>query len=97
MAERRIGVNKTYLIERKNGTIVRSIEFIDDYRPALSIDRRYAKIDFMGGCVWYSDRKNFSTKEEGNEFYNQLKAEGCVAGTEVEVDQFIRRCGNLTY
>lgn len=95
--ERNIGVNKTYLVEKKGDKILTAVVFVDDYRPELKIDRRYAQIDYMGGCCWYSDRKNFSTREEGNAYYKQLKTEGYVAGTENEVEDFVRYCGNLTY
>lgn len=79
------------------GPVVGAIKFVDDYRPELNVDKRYAEVDYMGGCCWYSDRKNFDTKEEGNEFYQQMKAEGYTVGTEQQYDEFVRRAGNLTY
>ena len=94
---RQIGVHEVYLVKENNGVIVKAVKFVDDYRPKLNIDRRYATIDSMGGCIWYSDRKNFNTREEGNELYTQLKAEGYVAGTKEQVEAFIRRAANLTY
>ena len=108
--KRTIGVKHTYLVlpaEKEGlliGSIVAAVDFVDDYRPARpqdkyakDIDRRYARIDQMGGCIWYSDTKDFSTKEEGNEFYKQKLVEGYVVGTEKQWREFTNRCAALTY
>lgn len=79
------------------GPVVAAIKFVDDYRPELNVDRRYAEVNYMGGCIWYSVRKNFSTKDEGNDFFKQMKSEGYTVGTEQQFDEFIRRAGVLTY
>lgn len=101
---RLVGVRATYLVKEAEqetliGKIVAGIKFVDDYRPSLSggIDRRYAEVNQMGGCIWYNDTKNFSSVEEGNEFFKQKLAEGYRRGTEQEYNEFVRRCGNLTY
>lgn len=79
------------------GPVVAAIKFVDDYRPVLNIDRRYAEVNYMGGCIWYSDHKNFNTKDEGNDFFKQMKSEGYTVGTEQQFNEFIRRAGDLTY
>lgn len=97
MKNREVGRKSTFLVKLTDNTVVAAVEFVDDYRPKLNVDRRYVKMDKLLGCIWYSDRKNFNTREEGNELYTQLKAEGYVAGTEEQVEAFIRRAANLTY
>lgn len=108
--KRIIGVKHTYLVlpAEKEGlltsSIIAAVDLVDDYRPARpqdkyakNIDRRYAQIDKMGGCIWYSDIKDFASKEEGNEFYKQLLSEGYVKGTEKQYREFTDRCAALTY
>ena len=97
MKNREIGRKSTFLVKFTDSIVVAAVKFVDDYRPKLNIDRRYAEMNNMTGCIWYSDRKNFNTREEGNDLYTQLKAEGYVAGTEEQYEEFIRRVANLTY
>ncbi len=100
---REVGIKRMFLVKPAStqglaiGSITAAVEFVDDYRPALNVNRRYAKIDTMEGCIWNSDGKDFLTKEDGNAFYNQLKAEGYVVGTEDQVRNFVRRAAGLTY
>lgn len=110
MEARKIGVNTTYLVKPTStsglliGDIVSAVRLVDDYRPNLKtsthpegFDHRYAEINTMGGCIWYQDTKSFSTKEEGNDFFKQLKAEGYILGTEDQFRAFVNKCADLTY
>lgn len=94
---RQIGVHEVYLVKENNGVIVKAVKFVDDYRPKLNIDRRYATIDSMGGCIWYNDCKSFSTKAEGNEFYTELKNQGLVMTNKDKYEAFVRHCADMTY
>ena len=100
---RETGVKEIYLIKINGGKITHGIRFVDDYRPNLvtsnqpkGIDRRYAIINKLTGCIWYNDTIYFENKEAGNKFYLDKKAEGFVIGTEKQYDDFVRKCANIT-
>ena len=97
MTKRKEGINALYLVLIYKENIAGAIKFVDDYRPKLNIDRRYANIETCSGCIWWSDKQDFTSKEEGNAFYQQKKSEGWTQGTEKQYEEFVDRMGNMTY
>lgn len=85
-------------------------EFVDDNRPEYkwklstgkevtseAIDSRYAKYDMFSGCVWFTDRKHFTSAEEGNTFYQELLKDGYKPCTEDEVRRIRNYAADMTY
>ena len=70
-------VKKMYLvITNELGKVTAAVKFIDDQRPALNISKRTATIYENYGCTFKEETKKFETKEEGNDFFNELKEQG---------------------
>lgn len=94
----KIGKNTIHLVRKnKRNEIVETISFTQDFRPAFNIDKKYVEINKMEGCIWYNDYKYFNTKEEGNAFYKECIQSGFVKSDRDTVDNFIHKCGMLTY
>lgn len=70
-------VKKTYLVlTNELNKVVAAVKFTDDQRPALNISKRTASIYENHGCTFNEWFKEFKTKEEGNNFFKELKEQG---------------------
>lgn len=88
----------TFLVRIYGGKIRGAIKFVDDQRTAFEIkNRRYAKVETSSGSIWNSDTVNFNSKDDGNRFYKDKLADGWIAGTEEQYNDFIKFMGNMTY
>lgn len=87
---REVGVRKSYLI-RKNakGQVMEAMEFVDDYRPELGKDERYADRYSLWPARQFP-REYFASKKDGNDEYKRaMESEGFKKGTEADYLAFV--------
>lgn len=90
-------VKKTYLVlTNELGKVSSVVEFVDDQRPALNISKRTATIYENHGCTFNEEDKIFETKEEGNDFFNELKEQGFYLDNKAG-KEFIEKLYNSMY
>lgn len=91
---RQEGVKAVYLVKmNKDNEIEKAIKFVDDYRPQLKKDERYAVVQDICG----DSRYNFDSKEDGNNFYRNCLILGCVKGNEKQFREIGERSARWTY
>lgn len=90
-------VKKMYLVlTNELGKVTTAVEFVDDQRPSLNISKRTATIYENYGCTFKEETKKFETKEEGNNFFIELKEQGFYRD-DAAGKSFIDRLYNLMY